>query len=99
MVRAGNEGPGDGPAQVELVPSVTWMAGQHPKAFSSTNGLRIRADKGWDETEAIKSAPGDKGSKVHTAVAHAGIVLGVPFVDHIVVGAGRYFSVKEMGMI
>ena len=27
----------------------------------------------------------------------AGIVLGVPFVDHIVIGNGRYFSFKETG--
>lgn len=32
-------------------------------------------------------------------LAAAGMVIGVPFADHIVIGNGRYFSFKEMGVL
>ncbi len=48
-----------------FVPSVTWIAGHYPKGIQFYKWL---ADKGWDEAEAIKSAAGDKGSKVHKAI-------------------------------
>jgi len=48
-----------------FVPSVTWIAGFYPKGIPFYKWL---AEKGWDEAEAIKSAAGDKGSKVHRAV-------------------------------
>src|SRR3990167_9481333 len=48
------------------VPSVTWIAGHYPKGIAFYKWL---ADKGWDEAEAIKSAAGDKGSKVHLAIS------------------------------
>jgi hypothetical protein len=47
-----------------FVPSVTWIAGFYPKGIQFYKWL---AEKGWDEAEAIKSAAGDKGSKVHKA--------------------------------
>ena len=47
------------------VPSVTWIAGYYPKGIAFYKWL---AQKGWDEAEAIKSAAGDKGSKVHQAI-------------------------------
>ena len=50
----------------EYIPSVTWIAGFYPKGIAFYKWL---ADKGWDEAEAIKSAAGDKGSKVHLAIA------------------------------
>lgn len=49
----------------EFVPSVTWIAGHYPKGIGFYKWL---AQKGWDEAEAIKSAAGDKGSKVHQAL-------------------------------
>ncbi len=48
------------------VPSVTWIAGHYPKGIGFYKWL---ADKGWDESQAIKSAAGDKGSKVHEAIS------------------------------
>lgn len=48
-----------------FVPSVTWIAGHYPKGIGFYKWL---ADKGWDEAESIKSAAGDKGSKVHNAI-------------------------------
>ena len=48
-----------------FVPSVTWIAGHYPKG---TQFYKWLAQKGWDEAEAIKSAAGDKGSKVHYAI-------------------------------
>ena len=48
-----------------FVPSVTWIAGFYPKGIAFYKWL---ADKGWDESEAIKQAAGDKGSKVHLAL-------------------------------
>lgn len=48
------------------VPSVTWIAGHYPKGIGFYKWL---ADKGWDEAEGIKSAAGDKGSKVHAAIS------------------------------
>jgi hypothetical protein len=50
----------------EFVPSVTWIADHYPKGVGFYKWL---ANKGWDEAEAIKSAAGDKGSKVHLAIA------------------------------
>jgi len=49
------------------VPSVTWIAGQYPKGIAFYKWL---ADKGWDESQALKQAAGDKGSMVHLAVEH-----------------------------
>src|SRR4051812_2136827 len=48
------------------VPSVTWIAGHYPKGIPFYKWL---ADKGWDESQAIKQAAGDKGSKVHEALS------------------------------
>src|SRR5690242_10192739 len=47
------------------VPSVTWIAGHYPKGIGFYKWL---ADKGWDESQAIKQAAGNKGSKVHHAI-------------------------------
>jgi hypothetical protein len=51
--------------EIQYVPSVTWIAGHYPKGVGFYKWL---ADKGWDESEAIKSAAGDKGSRVHRAI-------------------------------
>jgi hypothetical protein len=51
--------------EIQFVPSVTWIAGHYPKGRAFWMWL---ADKGWDEAEAIKSAAGDKGSRVHRAI-------------------------------
>lgn len=48
------------------VPSVTWIAGHYPKGIGFYKWL---AERGWDESQAIKSAAGDKGSKVHDAIS------------------------------
>jgi hypothetical protein len=48
------------------VPSVTWIAGHYPKGIAFYKWL---ADNGWDESQAIKQAAGDKGSKVHDAIS------------------------------
>jgi len=48
------------------VPSVTWIASHYPKGVGFYKWL---ANKGWDEAEALKQAAGDKGSKVHFAIA------------------------------
>ncbi len=48
------------------VPSVTWIAGHYPKGLGFYKWL---ADKGWDESQSIKIAAGDKGSKVHEAIS------------------------------
>jgi hypothetical protein len=49
----------------EYDPSVTWIAGFYPKGVEFYKWL---ANKGWDESQAIKQAAGDKGSKVHYAI-------------------------------
>ncbi len=49
-----------------FVPSVTWITHFYPKG---ENFLRWYAKHGWDEAEALKSAAGDKGSKIHLAIA------------------------------
>lgn len=58
--------PTTGLPKYEYVPSVTWICEHYPKG---TQFYKWLASKGWDEAEAIKSAAGDKGSKVHYAVA------------------------------
>lgn len=46
-------------------PSSTWIADYYPKGVHFYKWL---AEKGWDEAESIKSAAGDRGSKVHHAI-------------------------------
>jgi len=52
--------------EVKFFPSVTWIGEFYPKGIFYMKWL---ASKGWDEAEAIKTAAGDKGSKVHLAIA------------------------------
>ena len=48
--------------ELKYLPSATWISSYYPKGLAFYKWL---ADKGWDEAEAIKSAAGNKGSKVH----------------------------------
>lgn len=48
--------------EVTAYPSVTWITEHYPKGVAFYKWL---ANKGWDEAEAIKSAAGDVGHKVH----------------------------------
>lgn len=57
--------PDTGLPEMQFVPSVTWIAGHYPKGIGFYKWL---ADKGWDESQAIKEAAGDKGSRVHRAI-------------------------------
>lgn len=50
----------------QFVPSVTWIAEHYPKGIGFYKWL---AQTGWDEAQALKEAAGDKGSKVHAAIA------------------------------
>jgi hypothetical protein len=52
--------------EMKYVPSVTWISGHYPKGIAFYKWL---ADKGWDESQALKSAAGDKGSKIHYAIS------------------------------
>ena len=56
----------EGKPIIQSVPSVTWISGCYPKGIAFYKWL---ADKGWDESESIKQAAGNKGSKVHLAIA------------------------------
>lgn len=58
--------PTTGLPQHAFVPSVTWIAEYYPKGIGFYKWL---AQTGWDEAQALKEAAGDKGSKVHTAIA------------------------------
>lgn len=55
------------PVKYEYVPSVTWIC-----SVGYVKGLgymKWLASTGWDEAKAIRQAAGDRGSKVHQAVA------------------------------
>lgn len=52
--------------EFKAVPSVTWICGHYPKGIGFYKWL---ADKGWDESQAIKVSAGDKGSRVHEAIS------------------------------
>lgn len=54
------------PAGWDFVPSVTWIAGHYPKGIGFYKWL---ASTGWDESQAIRDAAGDKGSRVHHAIS------------------------------
>lgn len=56
---------------VTYVPSVTWIAGKYPKGIQFYKWL---AEKGWDESQAIKEAAGTKGSKIHDAIGD--VIMG-----------------------
>lgn len=47
------------------IPSVTWVCSFYPKGVAFYKWL---AEKGWDESQALKNAAGDRGSKVHKAI-------------------------------
>jgi hypothetical protein len=68
--------------EYDYIPSVTWIAGYYPKGIAFYKWL---ANTGWDEAEAIKSAAGDKGSRVHqaTEIIDCGgtINIGAQFID------------------
>jgi hypothetical protein len=51
---------------LKYVPSVTWITGHYPKGIQFYKWL---AENGWDESQAIKQAAGNKGSKVHDAIS------------------------------
>lgn len=50
----------------DYVPSVTWIANCYPKGPEL---LRWYAKHGWDEAEDIKRQAGEKGTRVHAAIA------------------------------
>ena len=68
------------------VPSVTWITQFYPKGVAFHKWL---ASKGWNEAEAIKLAAGDKGSKVHYAIAD--------LIDGKQVNMDAKYSSKETG--
>ncbi|MFM2394177.1 MAG: hypothetical protein RLZZ546_2159 [Bacteroidota bacterium] len=49
----------------EYVPSITWICGYYPKGIQFYKWL---AEKGWDESQAIKETAGTRGTKVHKAI-------------------------------
>ena len=57
--------PDEKTGQDVFYPSVTWICGHYPKGVAFYKWL---ANHGWDESEALKQAAGDKGSKVHSAI-------------------------------
>lgn len=52
-------------AKTIFVPSVTWICDHYPKGVAFYKWL---AGKGWDEAESLKTAAGEKGSRVHRAI-------------------------------
>src|SRR3990167_4213395 len=59
------QSPETGLPEYRFLPSVTWIAGHYPKGIGFYKWL---ADKGGGEAGAIKSAAGEKGSRVHRAI-------------------------------
>lgn len=51
---------------LSYVPSVTWITHHYPKGIGFKKWL---AEKEWDESQALKSAAGDRGTKVHAAIS------------------------------
>lgn len=51
--------------ETQFVPSVSWIAGHYPKGIGFYKWL---AGQSWDESQALKEAAGDKGSRVHRAI-------------------------------
>lgn len=64
------------PGVWDFVPSVTWIGEHYPKGIGFFKWL---ASKGWDEAEALKIAAGERGGKVHQAIAAmlTGRVIGI----------------------
>lgn len=49
----------------EYIPSVTWICDKYPKGVGFYQWI---AKHGWDESQSLKDAAGEKGSKVHHAI-------------------------------
>jgi len=43
--------------------------------------------------------PSAEDRSLTTALEEAGNILGIPLLDHVVIGDGRYFSFKEKGLL
>ena len=50
---------------IEYVPSVTWICSYYPKGVGFYKWL---AEKGWDESQAIKEEAGERGSRIHHGI-------------------------------
>jgi hypothetical protein len=61
-----SKNPSTGLPEYEFVPSCTWIASHYPKGLAFYKWL---AEHGWDESEALKQAAADRGSKIHLAIA------------------------------
>ena len=48
--------------EYQYIPSVTWIAGYYPKGIAFYKWL---ADKGWDDSQALKISAGNRCSRVH----------------------------------
>ena len=44
-------------------------------------------------------APSPEDRKVTSQIAEAGNLLGIPLLDHIIIGTGRYYSFKDSGLL
>lgn len=60
-----SKNPETGLPEYRYLPSVSWIAGFYPKSLGFYKWL---ANTGWDESQAIKEAAGNKGSRVHKAI-------------------------------
>jgi hypothetical protein len=78
-----------------FLPSTTWITSCYPRGIQFYKWL---ADKGWDEAEAIKSAAGDKGSRVHQASERIESGFPVPLNQQFVAPSGeaKDLSVEEI---
>ena len=80
--------------RIDFVPSVTWIASHYPHGVGFYKWL---AAKGWDESQAIKAAAGDKGSRVHRAIVDLIDGHSVPMEAKYAVGdeAAQELSLEE----
>ena len=56
---------GTGLPEYQFIPSVTWISSHYPKGVAFYKWL---SGTGWDESQALKNAGGNRGSKVHKAI-------------------------------
>lgn len=62
--------------EYRFIPSVTWICSYYPKGIAFYRWL---ADQGWDESQAIKAAAGNRGSRIHrvTELLESGAEIGI----------------------
>lgn len=85
----------NGLPEYKFVPSCTWIASHYPKGTAFYKWL---ANHGWDESESLKESAGERGSRIHLAIAQlvaGGTITPDVKYDGVELGVDEYAAVMS----